>query len=418
MSIDHLYQQLSTTPKHNNIYYIYKKIIMNPTLNPSYIPFYWFIMFLTCSSTCSTIFNYYYVNSFHININTRKKNTSIHIHKYNKYDHPYLNNLNNHNHHNHHNHQLKGNHLYYHHHSPLFLSSTSHHIHSLQEKGEELPSNNNNSDNKSTPLSMSIDELSLQLNGKGRALTTWDCYKIGLDPLYFFSHENNEVEEEEKQMKLLWDHTVYNILSKSASVSSSSSSSSSSFHHDDPNLKHNDNPSDQITTKSTSINSIPKGNNQNNNYRTKFTKQYMPMKRQDIHNNQEGKGLSKKILNQLSSKLYPNSLGIEYSIASLVNLQRSNDGTVKLLLKLNNHKDWENVNDDDDGGGGGGGDDDDKELDLVKHNNEKEYFIESVIIPWYDRSNPTSTLCVSTQVGCAQGKVVQKKINVQHLVVS
>jgi len=73
-----------------------------------------------------------------------------------------------------------------------------------------------------------------------------------------------------------------------------------------------------------------------------------------------------------------------------VNIQRSSDGTVKLLLKLNNRatRNTHSANDD--------GND-------VYEQPEQHYFIESVIIPWYDRSNPTSTLCVSTQVGCAQG---------------
>ncbi len=324
---------------------------MNLTLNQS----------IPCSlSIIFTILFHYYVNSFHINSNPRRKNISA-FNTYNqyKYDHPYLKN---------HNQQP-------HHHSPLFLSYSSHSSF-LQEKGEEFPSSNNDNlstyTNTSTPLSMSIDELALQLNGKGRALTTWDCYKVGLDPLYFFSHESNankeekENDDDEEQMKFLWDHNVYNILSKS---------SSSSFF---------DNHSDQVTTTKTT-NTFPKlTNNNQNNYRTQFTKQFMPMKRQDIHNNQEGKGLSKKTLNELSSKLYPNSLGIEYSIASLVNLQRSNDGTVKLLLKLNN-------------------------------NGDKEYYIESVIIPWYDRSNPTSTLCVSTQVGCAQGKLFNKNFTFKNI---
>ena len=30
-----------------------------------------------------------------------------------------------------------------------------------------------------TPLSMSIDELSVQIGGKGRALSAWDCFRIG-----------------------------------------------------------------------------------------------------------------------------------------------------------------------------------------------------------------------------------------------
>jgi hypothetical protein len=47
--------------------------------------------------------------------------------------------------------------------------------------------------------------------------------------------------------------------------------------------------------------------------------QYIPAKRREIHRKEEGKGMGNKALNELSD-LYPNSLGIEYSIASLVNI--------------------------------------------------------------------------------------------------
>lgn len=193
-----------------------------------------------------------------------------------------------------------------------------------------------------TPLSMAIDQLGTKLNGRGRALTAWDCYKVGLDPIYFFSDCSPEV----------WDHNVYDAI-KTASFG---------FGDDDDN-----------DTIKKSVDSDDVDNDCD--YRERLIRKYMPMKRKDIHSKQEGKGMGTKALNRLSN-LYKNSLGIEYSVASLVNLQRSSDGTVKMLLKLN------------------------KTQNVAP---EKDFFIESVIIPWYDRSNPTSTLCVSTQVGCNQG---------------
>ena len=44
------------------------------------------------------------------------------------------------------------------------------------------------------PLSMTIDELSNELGGRGRALLAWDCYAIGVDPSYYYdddSYHNN-----------------------------------------------------------------------------------------------------------------------------------------------------------------------------------------------------------------------------------
>ena len=38
-----------------------------------------------------------------------------------------------------------------------------------------------------SPLSMGIDELSIILNGRGRALAAWDCYRQGIDPCLFYS---------------------------------------------------------------------------------------------------------------------------------------------------------------------------------------------------------------------------------------
>ena len=89
--------------------------------------------------------------------------------------------------------------------------------------------------------------------------------------------------------------------------------------------------------------------------------QYIPTKRQSIT-------LGKKSLQELQ-ECYLNPIGIESSIATLEQITQSKDGTTKLLLKLV------------------GG----------------EYYIESVIIP--NEKWGKSTLCVSSQVGCAQGCV-------------
>ena len=36
------------------------------------------------------------------------------------------------------------------------------------------------------PISMTLDELSVHLGGRGRARLAWDCYSLGIDPAYFY----------------------------------------------------------------------------------------------------------------------------------------------------------------------------------------------------------------------------------------
>ena len=43
-----------------------------------------------------------------------------------------------------------------------------------------------------TPLSMTIDELKEKLGGKGRAIASFDCFRIGVDPLQYFNPDFDE----------------------------------------------------------------------------------------------------------------------------------------------------------------------------------------------------------------------------------
>jgi len=164
------------------------------------------------------------------------------------------------------------------------------------------------------------------MGGKGRALAAWDCFRIGLDPLLF--HDPSVPEE-------VLDSAVKGLIPPSSSSS---------------------NP---VHTKITTRNDLTR---------------ILPAKRR-------GNGLGLKSLGVLST-LYPEpppvanadtSLqlelgGIESSVAKLVQVQTSRDGTTKLLLNLYS---------------------------------SPAHFIEAVIIPWHDRGH--STICVSSQVGCRQG---------------
>ena len=158
-----------------------------------------------------------------------------------------------------------------------------------------------------SPLSMNLTELTTKLSGKGKAQTSWDCFRAGIDPLLF--HNPSYPEQE-----------LDNAL----------------------NLLQIENSSISTTTR-------------------EGIQQYLPARRQT----QLLGGKARRAL----SESYPSPLGIEPSLASLNQITRSADGTTKLLLKLQN----------------------------------TDFFIETVIIP-----NPEwgkSTLCVSNQVGCAQGCV-------------
>lgn len=159
-------------------------------------------------------------------------------------------------------------------------------------------------------LSMTLVELSQKIGGKGRAQAAWDCLSIGLDPLLF----HNPLYPEEDL-----DHALFSL---------------------------NDNLSESVT-KMTRLD----------------LKKLLPLRRQT-------ENLGTKALKYLK-RTYPSPLGIEQSIASLIHVTVSEDGTTKLLLKL--------------------------------HSTPTEQMIETVIIP-----NPQwnkSTLCVSCQVGCAQACV-------------
>ena len=159
----------------------------------------------------------------------------------------------------------------------------------------------------SSALSMNLDELSHELRGRGKAQLSWDCFRIGVDPIHF---HNPAFPEQEL------DNALRGLLN------------------------HNENP---LCTR----NDI----------------------QQHLSSRRESQTMGSKALKALSQYCYPSSLGIESSIATLSEITRSNDGTTKLLLKLVN----------------------------------TDFYIESVIIP-----NPgwgKSTLCISSQVGCAQGCV-------------
>jgi len=171
-----------------------------------------------------------------------------------------------------------------------------------------LPYNNNC--NRKSPLSMNIDELANKLGGRGRALSVWDCYRVGIDALFF--HDQFFPPE-------MLDNSIH---------------------------------------KSAINNSNDKSKTQGGTVTRNEMEKYLPARRRGR--------LGSKSLENLWALCSP-LVGIE-SIAKVVHIQTTRDGTTKLLLNLKS---------------------------------SPKHYIETVIIPWDERGH--STLCVSSQVGCRQG---------------
>lgn len=50
----------------------------------------------------------------------------------------------------------------------------------------------------SSPLSLTLQELSTVLNGKGRAEACWQCFRMGVDPLWYYQSKEEEEEVEQQ----------------------------------------------------------------------------------------------------------------------------------------------------------------------------------------------------------------------------
>lgn len=174
--------------------------------------------------------------------------------------------------------------------------------------------------NKS-PLSMTVDELSEYLGGRGRALIAWDLYRIGVDPLRYYNYNNQYSDDNDI------DASVFQVVAGTADSGSAQSLLG-----------------DFMSTIRSNREDIAS---------------YIPSKRRIV-------GLGKSALERLNELDHG---PIEERIGQLSHISTSADGTTKLLIRM------------------------------VSDGLE----VETVIIPWMDREPPTSTLCVSSQVGCKQG---------------
>jgi hypothetical protein len=178
------------------------------------------------------------------------------------------------------------------------------------------------------PLSLTLEELANVLGGKGRAQACWDCYRLGVDPAWFYAQGgDNSGDDDDEQLE-----PIESILLESL------------------------NPHGATSIKRWSRSQIQQE-------LITPRRQSQRMGRHALEKLQQA--FSSPEADTLTNETHTDAMS---SIARIVNVHRSLDGTTKLLLQLTTK----------------GG----------------QFQIESVIIPWRDRGS--SSLCLSNQVGCAQ----------------
>ena len=184
-----------------------------------------------------------------------------------------------------------------------------------------------------TPLSMTMDELADAMGGKGKAQACWDCFRLGVDPTWYFDPAARHDGQEDAREPL--DPLIRNLLMD-----------------DDSNHDDNLNGSHGWTRAQVRSRITPRRQSQG------LGQQSLATYRQLMDTTEDTTAAADTTTTDTDSMA---------SIATIVQIHRSNDGTTKLLLQL------------------------------TRDNLQ----VECVIIPWSERQS--STLCVSNQVGCGQG---------------
>eukprot|EP00592_Proboscia_alata_P014690 CAMPEP_0194400192 /NCGR_PEP_ID=MMETSP0174-20130528/127070_1 /TAXON_ID=216777 /ORGANISM="Proboscia alata, Strain PI-D3" /LENGTH=434 /DNA_ID=CAMNT_0039196667 /DNA_START=252 /DNA_END=1556 /DNA_ORIENTATION=+ len=177
---------------------------------------------------------------------------------------------------------------------------------------------------------MDIEELSNQLNGKGRAQAVWDCYRLGIDPLLYFTKSP--------------DLEGYSLAPFMDSLRSPPQNHENGLSSVD----------DLETVYKRMQKRVPNGLGLN------ALGLVADLAKRTSH--------EAGVLDETREKCNDlRSVTVEDTIATLYHINVSADGTTKLLLNM--------------------------QRDNLQ--------VETVIIPWLERGR--STLCISSQVGCAQG---------------
>ena len=143
---------------------------------------------------------------------------------------------------------------------------------------------------QSGAISMNVDELAVKMGGRGRARLVWDMYRIGVDPLVYFRHNNN-IDRSKKSLN-----------------SDNTENSLSNF-----------------------MNYVENCNDEDESIRN-----LLPTSRKT-------QGLGSNALNILEQMYESYGGGLEGATATLSFVSTSSDGTTKLLIKLSDGLEVETV---------------------------------------------------------------------------
>ena len=162
------------------------------------------------------------------------------------------------------------------------------------------------------PLSMDIDRLSETLGGSGRALLTWDCLRIGIDPTLFF---NSRISDEYLDGSV-WSCISDIMMQQTAVPTASPSNDNNKFDYERIST----------TTREDIRMYLPQR-------RITQTLGLKTLEQLSTMYSYSPPPSSKQPVVSTSSSWSPMS-SLEYTIASLQQIQISSDGTTKLLLRL------------------------------------------------------------------------------------
>jgi len=200
-----------------------------------------------------------------------------------------------------------------------------------------------------SPISLDFDDLTKSLQrGVGRSRAVWECYRVGIDPLLYF---DPTIPDEQL------DDSVHSLLSTTTTTTMT----------EDDNQGSNIHPR-QWSREELRLLFRSKRKNQGLGQPTLDLLEQIGGKKLDTSGSSIATATAELPLSPPppAAVITTRRRGIEDSIATISHISVANDGTTKLLIHL------------------------------VQDGLE----VETVIIPWSETGR--STLCISSQVGCAQ----------------
>jgi 23S rRNA (adenine2503-C2)-methyltransferase len=200
-----------------------------------------------------------------------------------------------------------------------------------------------------SPLSLSFEELSQVLGGTGRAKACWDCFRMGVDPVWYYSKliDDNDMADDDGKCD---DYDESTYIPEEEPVNYGNNAAEATF--------------EDVAADPSSTTPLLKGwNHRQIREKISTTTHWSSKSSRRARGGSNSNGLGRKTIDLLRGTLGGN---VERDVATLSKITTCTDGTTKLLLQLAS-----------DG-----------------------LSVETVIIPWPDRES--STVCVSSQVGCRQ----------------